>query len=147
MSRAQDADLFTNPGRKESYLAVQYAKLYRERSSGFAAEVIQMLGAGACALVWDCVVVLYHFIEHPHPKFRLRWQRRLSIYTHIFSGASEIIFSVCSFLMYDEGLGNDSTRLRLVYATACCSFAHALTGAYQTPQVFGMQCVMVPVRQ
>ena len=47
-------------------------------------------------------------------------------------------------MMYDEGLENDSARTRLVYVTVGASFVHALTGAYQTPQVFGMQCVMVP---
>ena len=120
------------------------AKLYREREPKFSTEIIQTLAAAICSVVWDFIVVYYHITTHPHPKFRLRLARRLSIYTHIFAGCTEILCSVLSFILYDEGLGNDSLRMRITYMTVICSFVHTLTGAFQTPQVFGTQCVMVP---
>ena len=66
-------------------------------------------------MIWPEQVVYYHVTTHPHPKFRLRPSRRLSIYTHIFSGITEIVSSILSFVLYDEGLDNSSPRLRLTY--------------------------------
>eukprot|EP01047_Picozoa_sp_COSAG01_P061589 COSAG01_NODE_7715_length_3048_cov_7.664324_6_plen_92_part_00 len=45
---------------------------------------------------------------------------------------------------YDSGQPNDSWRTYITYTNVCCSFVHALTGGYQTGQVFGMTCVMLP---
>jgi hypothetical protein len=150
------------------YFAVQFHKLRREREVRFRSDVVQLVVVLLCSLCWDCFVVTFHVLRPPHPKHRLRADRRLSIYTHIFSGCGEIVCSVISIYLYDEGLPNDNARLRFTYLTACCSFMHAITGAYQTPQVirayehprlharvthrtdpsprqvFGMQCVMVP---
>jgi hypothetical protein len=97
-----------------------------------------------CSIVWDIFVVSFHIMRPPHPKHRLRTDRRLSIYTHIFAGCGEIICWCCSFYLYDEGLPNQDTRLMLTYMCVLCSYTHAWTGAFQTPQVFGMQCVMIP---
>ena len=99
-------------------------------------------------------MVFYHLNNPPHPKFRLRFVRRLSIYTHIWSGASEIVLSVLSFVHYcneDAVQKQDCTESEvdlhtlLIYNTAFCSAVHVITAAYQTPQVFGMHIVMVPV--
>jgi hypothetical protein len=116
--------------------------------------MIQVLLLAIASLIWDCFVVFYHLNHPPHPKFRLRFVRRLSIYTHIWAGASEIALSVLSFVLYcneDSVQKQDCTdsevdrHIVLVYSTAFCSAIHAITAAYQTPQVFGMHIVMVPV--
>ena len=56
---AELEDFARNKHHEQSYLAVQYAKLYRERSGSkqFSTEMIQQMAAGLCALVWDVVVV------------------------------------------------------------------------------------------
>ena len=123
---------------------VQFAKLYRERGGDFRNDMVQTFAVGIISLLWDVMVLTFHILTPPHPKHRLRTDRRLSIYTHISSGCCEIICSVLSFYYYDEGLPNSHFRLRLTYMTVCASYTHAITGMFQTPQVFGMQCVMVP---
>ena len=150
-SRADIALKYQDPTYGEDkppgYFAVQFSKLYREREHGFRTDMVQTLMCAVISLCWDVFVVTYHVIKPPHPKHRLRTDRRLSIYTHVFSGMGEIICSLASFWLYDEGLQNNDLRLRLTYMQVLCSYTHAWTGAFQTPQVFGMQCVMVPVRQ
>jgi hypothetical protein len=90
----------------------------------------------------------------------MRFMRRLSIYTHICAGVAEIVISVVAFILYcDMATEADASlplpaetctekeqqrSLLLVYAHVFCAVAHMVTAAYQTPQVFGMQLVMVP---
>ena len=70
------------------------------RTLRYEFDMIQVLLLAIASLIWDCFVVFYHLNHPPHPKFRLRFVRRLSIYTHIWAGASEIALSVLSFVLY-----------------------------------------------
>ena len=83
-----------------TFLDVQFTKLAREAQGHFRTETVQKFALAACCIVWDIVVVTHHFIRTPHPKFRLRLPRRISIYTHICAGSAEIITAVVSFFMY-----------------------------------------------
>jgi hypothetical protein len=138
------ADIDIKYEGETGFFAVQLSKLYRERENNFRNDVVQTILVMVCSIVWDIFVVSFHIMRPPHPKHRLRTDRRLSIYTHIFAGCGEIICWCCSFYLYDEGLPNQDTRLMLTYMCVLCSYTHAWTGAFQTPQVFGMQCVMIP---
>jgi len=131
-----------------------FRQLREERDSLYEYDMVQVLLLGIASLIWDCFVVFYHLNNPPHPKFRLRFARRLSIYTHIWAGASEIVLSVFSFVNYcneDAVEKGDCTEaevdvhIMLIYSTVFCSAVHTITAAYQTPQVFGMHLVMVPV--
>eukprot|EP01050_Picozoa_sp_SAG11_P014234 SAG11_NODE_1731_length_4363_cov_4.183865_3_plen_204_part_00 len=59
---------------------------------------------------------------------------------------AEIVVSIVSFVMYtaDDEPGTTSDRTLVVYIHVFVAVAHCLTAAYQTPQVFGMQVIMVP---
>ena len=145
----------------DEQLAPHFRQLRRERDALFENDMTQVLLLALCSLIWDVFVIYYHLVTAPHPKFRLRFIRRLSIYTHIWAGVAEILISVLSFVLYCEmAMPEGSTALPpsadtctdkeqersllLTYAHVFCSVAHIVTAAYQTPQVFGMQLVMVP---
>jgi hypothetical protein len=127
MNRAETVQLYPDG----SYFDVQLTKLARESQGHFRSSIVQQFVVALCCLVWDVFVVSHHFITTPHPKFRLRLPRRISIYTHICSGSAEIVTAVISFCLYDSGLPNDSWRTYVTYVNVCCSFVHALTGGYQ----------------
>ena len=73
------------------WFAVQFAKLYRERNGSFRQEMVQTFAVAIISVMWDVMVLTFHILTPPHPKHRLRTDRRLSIYTHISSGCCEII--------------------------------------------------------
>ena len=153
----QRAVLFVQGVDKQ--LAPHFRQLRKERDNHFEGDMTQVLLLALCSLVWDVVVLYYHLVTAPHPKFRLRFIRRLSIYTHIWAGIGEILISVFAFVLYCEVVTDEDTGLTpdelctekeqersllLVYAQVFCACAHIVTAAYQTPQVFGMQVVMIP---
>jgi hypothetical protein len=144
----------------DEQLAPHFRQLRKERDALFENDMTQILLLALCSVIWDVFVIYYHLTSAPHPKFRMRFMRRLSIYTHIWAGVTEICLSVLAFILYcevttdtDTGLPLSSDTctekelhrsLLLVYGLVFCSVAHIITAAYQTPQVFGMQLVMVP---
>jgi hypothetical protein len=130
----------------DEMFSMQFNKLRRERESAFDLEVTQIIILAFCSLFWDIFVIYYHMANPPHPKFRLRPSRRLSIYVHVFAGLAEIVASVVSFAIYsgDVTKGTSNNRTLVVYIHVFCSLTHAITAAYQTPQVFGMKVIMVP---
>eukprot|EP01048_Picozoa_sp_COSAG05_P006778 COSAG05_NODE_456_length_9625_cov_17.941214_5_plen_768_part_00 len=142
-----------------------FRQLRKERDGSFETEIVQVLLLALASLFWDVIVVSYHWFKAPHPKFRLRYARRLSIYTHIAAGTAEVVLSVVAFCIYcdvealdlvergaclEPQTGNVNNwshaewRMCVVYALVFCATIHTLTAAFQTPQVFGMQAVMVP---
>eukprot|EP01052_Picozoa_sp_SAG31_P057486 SAG31_NODE_17043_length_685_cov_1.373720_1_plen_101_part_10 len=100
-----------------------------ERENRFASDMTQVILLALASLFWDVFVLYYHAVNAPHPKFRLRPSRRLSIYTHIFSGMTEIVISVVSFAMYngDDAEGVTSDRTLVVYIHVFCACMHTLT--------------------
>ena len=146
--------------RVDEQLAPHFRQLRSERNALFENDMTQILLLVLCSLIWDVFVIYYHLSTAPHPKFRMRFMRRLSIYTHICAGVAEIVISVVAFILYcDMATEADASlplpaetctekeqqrSLLLVYAHVFCAVAHMVTAAYQTPQVFGMQLVMVP---
>jgi len=91
------------------------------------------------SLIWDGVVISFHWTHPPHPKFRLLKYRRFSIFTHVISGTLEIVVGVWAWFEPASDF-----RTSLIYIMVFASCMHATTGAYQTPQVFGIPVVMVP---
>lgn len=91
------------------------------------------------SLIWDVVVLGFHWVIPPHPKFRMISLRQVSIYTHIVAGSFEIIFSVVAFFLEP---GTD-TYTFFIYMQVFCAIAHSITAAYQAPAVFGIPCVMI----
>ena len=155
----------------DASLRPHFRQLRREREAYFEGDMTQVMLLAICSLFWDVVVLWYHVVTAPHPKFRLRPLRRISIYTHICAGLGEIVVSVLAFVLYcdsgefaadglevevgdgrilqEGGVGTcteteQDRSLLLVYGHVFCAVVHMITAAYQTPQVFGMQIVMVP---
>ena len=86
--------------RFEQATSLHFRQLRRERDSLYEYDMTQVLLLALASLIWDVFVVYFHLANPPHPKFRLRFVRRLSIYSHIWSGASEVVLSVVSFALY-----------------------------------------------
>lgn len=140
--------------RFEEATSHHFRQLRKERDSLYEYDMTQVVLLALASLIWDVFVIYYHLSHPPHPKFRLRFMRRMSIYAHIWSGVSEVALSVASFVLYcnhdsvtrgDCSESDIERHILLVYGTIFCSTIHCVTAAYQTPQVFGMHIVMVPV--
>ena len=92
------------------------------------------------SIVADVWVLGYHIAEMPHPKFRLRLPRLISIDTHAFSGASECITGV---FLFGFQRGSEGRRF-LMQLLLLFSALHITTAIYQSRIVFGVRKIMVP---
>ena len=86
--------------RMEQATSRHFRQLREERDSLYEYDMVQVLLLALASLIWDTFVLYFHLNNPPHPKFRLRFARRLSIYTHIWAGAAEIVLSIISFVSY-----------------------------------------------
>ena len=87
--------------------------------------------------VANLVVMGYHYIVPPHPKFLLLGWRRLILRLHILSGTVELIAGLVAIL----SPGN-RTAATVMALTALC--VHVPTAFGQTPIVFGSRAIMRP---
>jgi len=99
----------------------------------------QIVMAGIASVFFDTAVVYYHLTNPPHPKFVMVLPRKISIYTHLISGIVEIVSGVAVFVLQDQTIQQQLTKVMAV-----ASITHALTAYYQTGVVFGAKGIMVP---
>eukprot|EP01111_Echinosteliopsis_oligospora_P010327 TRINITY_DN3188_c0_g1_i2.p1 TRINITY_DN3188_c0_g1~~TRINITY_DN3188_c0_g1_i2.p1 ORF type:complete len:514 (-),score=77.12 TRINITY_DN3188_c0_g1_i2:31-1536(-) len=101
--------------------------------------ITQMLLAAAASVFFDIFVVYFHLANPPHPKFVMVTKRKISIYTHLFSGITEIVSGIVAFTVADQTIQRTAA-----IALALASITHSLTAYYQTGVVFGAKGIMTP---
>ncbi len=102
-----------------------------ERSLGVAFLIV----AGTAALA-DVAILYVHAVRPPHPKFLLTWDHRLSIRAHAIAGGIETILGVVAWVTQSS---------TLAIATGVFALVQIAAAYYQTPGVFGMKGVTVPL--
>jgi len=100
-------------------------------------EVSSVVGLCGCSIIADVMVVYYHVMYPPHPKFMLLPWRRMAILIHVLAGVAGICLLVIAFFVPEPA--------NYVRAAAVTDALHCMTAAHMTPNVFGVQLVMVPV--
>jgi len=93
-----------------------------------------LVGISAAANV---VVMGYHYLVPPHPKFLLSGWRRLILRLHVLSGTVELIAGLAILL----GFGHRTAAIVMALTALC---VHAPTAYFQTSAVFGSRAVMRP---
>ena len=87
--------------------------------------------------VANLMVMVYHYVVPPHPKFLLTGLRRLNLRLHILSGTVELVAGIIALLVPGQ-----RTAAMVMALTALC--VHVPSALGQTPIVFGSRAVMRP---
>jgi Ca2+-binding EF-hand superfamily protein len=88
------------------------------------------------AALADIAVIYIHAVQPPHPKFLLTWDHRLSIRAHAIAGSVETILGIVAWATNSRSLA---------IATGLVALVQIAASYYQTPGVFGMKGVTVPL--
>ena len=94
-----------------------------------------LIVAGTAALA-DVAILYLHAVRPPHPKFLLTWDHRLSIRAHAIAGGTETILGIVAWVTQSS---------TLAIATGVVALVQIAAAYYQTPGVFGMKGVTVPL--
>jgi len=93
-----------------------------------------LVGISAVA---NALIMGYHYLVPPHPKFLLSGWRRLVLRLHVLSGTVELIAGLIILL----GFGHRTPAMVMALTALCI---HVPTAYYQTSAVFGSRAVMRP---
>ena len=93
-----------------------------------------IVGVSAAA---NLVIMGYHYLVPPHPKFLLSGWRRLILRLHVLAGTVELIAGLVILL----GFGQRTPAIVMALTALC---VHVPTAYYQTSAVFGSRAVMRP---
>lgn len=97
---------------------------------------VASLIVAATAMLANIYIFYYHAVQPPHPKFLLTWDHRLAIRAHAIAGATETLLGIVAWVTH-------STTLAV--ATGVVALVQIAAAYYQTPGVFGMKGVTVPL--
>jgi Ca2+-binding EF-hand superfamily protein len=103
---------------------------------GLGTRGVAVLIVAGTALIADIVIIYIHAVQPPHPKFLLSWDHRLSIRAHAIAGSVETVLGIVAWI-------TDSRSLAI--ATGFVALIQIAAAYYQTPGVFGMKGVAVPL--
>jgi Ca2+-binding EF-hand superfamily protein len=97
---------------------------------------VAILIIAATAALADIAVIYIHAVQPPHPKFLLTWDHRLSIRAHAIAGSVETVLGIVAWATNSRSLA---------IATGVVALVQIAASYYQTPAVFGMKGVTVPL--
>ncbi len=103
---------------------------------GLGTRGVAVLIVAGVAVFADIVIIYIHAVQPPHPKFLLSWDHRLSIRAHAIAGSVETVLGIVAWV-------TDSRSLAI--ATGVVALVQIAAAYYQTPGVFGMKGVTVPL--
>jgi Ca2+-binding EF-hand superfamily protein len=97
---------------------------------------VAIIIVAAIAALADIAVIYIHAVQPPHPKFLLTWDHRLSIRAHAIAGSVETVLGIVAWATNSRSLA---------IATGLVALVQIAASYYQTPGVFGMKGVTVPL--
>ena len=101
---------------------------------------IQQLLFITCSILANIVVLMYHYTHSAHPKYSFSWLSRLCIRLHIIAGSIGVIVPIYVFFTTHV-----LTARICMYIFVISDFVFALTASYQTPNVYGVRTITIPL--
>lgn len=106
------------------------------------ADLVSALLVAALSTFFNVLIIAFHIMVPPHPKFLIVRHRYLTIRLHLISGILEITSSVGGLIL---GYCFKDRRIDdWVWVAGIAGLIHALTAVRQTGLVFGAKIIMRP---